>query len=302
MRFDWYQATVEAEPLAVINMLSKLGDKVVRADNAAKRWRYRQGFEVLSNSTGHAAYIFIDNNGDMRPHVLASSDQTDALVDVVRQEWPESHLVTRMDSAEDFIDSSAYDRLRKVTRKVAKQHGLKFPKYEDDLNPSAGRTQYIGGPTSDYRGRLYEKGREQANKCLAGLDLVSMGLHNVEVMTVWNQQLQKDVKTDEWTRLELQIRPKGEEARRAAAVATPEQAWTFSNWTSQLASEAMAIDLERFYIRTKKISKDDEALLWMCHQYGGLLTRFRDDLGDWKAVGMQVGELISKINSEKEKK
>lgn len=97
-------------------------------------------------------------------HALASSDHTDSFVDLVRTEWPERHLVTRMDAAQDFNEERCYDRLRRVSRGVAKRHRLSFPQYADPLNPKAGRTQYIGSPKSDYRVRLYEKGWEQCGK------------------------------------------------------------------------------------------------------------------------------------------
>jgi len=54
----------------------------------------------------------------------------------------------------------------------------------------------------------------------------------------------------------------------------------------------MALDLERICIRTKRVSKDDVALAWMCRQYGSLLMRLRDDLGDFSAVGKQIEYVI----------
>jgi hypothetical protein len=75
-------------------------------------------------------------------------------------------------------------------------------------------------------------------------------------------------------------------------VATPEQAWSFTDWSQHLAREAMALELERFYMRTRKVSKDDEALRWMCQQYGAMLSRLKVDLGDWACVGLEIGRLI----------
>jgi hypothetical protein len=286
MRFDWYQATLEVPPLEVINTLSKLGHEVRRNDSAAKAYRYKQGWEVHNNDLGVVARVFHGGNGD-KPHALSSSDATDSFVDLVRNEWEGRHLVTRMDSAQDFNDSTAFNRLKRISRKVAKDHRLGFPSIQDELNTLAGRTQYIGSVKSDYRARLYEKGYEQVAKATNGTR-VSPGA----VKTVFNTITGQDVAPGDWVRLELQARPQGEHARRLASVATPEQAWTFTSWSQHLAKDALALDLERFYIRTRKVSKDEESLRWMCQQYGGMLHRLQADLGDWACVGLEVGRII----------
>lgn len=284
MRFDWYQATIEDTPAHTIETLKKLGHEVRQADGPAKAYRYKQGWEIHHNQRGVVARIFAGGNGE-KPHALASSDETDVFVDLVRNEWSERHLVTRMDAAQDFNEAGAYPRLYRVARKVAKARRMRFPAIADKLNPESGRTQYIGAKGSDYLGRLYEKGWEQMAK-VKGL------LPGMRLETILNTSTGEQVKPEDWVRLELQARPKGEEARRLAAVATPEQAWTFTEWTQELAREAMALDLERFYIRTRKMSKDEEAVRWMCHQYGGQLSRLQNDLGDWACVGLELGRII----------
>lgn len=284
MRFDWYQTTIEDTPSRVVATLLKLGHEVRQADGPAKAYRYKQGWEIHHNQRGVVARIFAGGNGD-KPHALASSDETDAFVDLVRNEWAGKHLVTRMDSAQDFNEAGAYRRLRRVARKVAKARHMSFRAVVDELNPTAGRTQYIGSNKSDYLGRLYEKGFEQLAK-VKGL-LPGMHLDSITNMSTGEQ-----VKPEDWVRLELQARPQGEEARRLAAIATPEQAWSFTDWTQELAKEALALDLERFYVRTRKMSKDEEALRWMCQQYGGMLGRLHSDLGDYACVGLEIGRII----------
>lgn len=291
MRFDWYQTTIEAEPREVVETIAKLGHELRPADSLARRYRYNQGWAVHHNQRGVVAHVMAGGNGD-KPHAFASSDETDAFVSLVRTEWPDRHLVTRMDSAQDFNEEGAYGRLRRVSRRIAKEHRLRFPKIEDVLDPTAGRTQYIGSPSSDYRGRLYEKGWEQVQKLLALFKTKLPGIGADSIVSVRNEATGEDVRPQDWVRLELQARPKDEDARRLAAVATPEQAWGFTDWSQHLAREAMALDLERFYIRTRKVSKDEEALRWMCQQYGGMLTRQKLDLGDWACVGLEIGRII----------
>lgn len=290
MRFDWYQATIEAPAKDVLSAIGKLGHELRAADGLARRYRYEQGAAVHHHERGVVAHVFMGGNGG-KPHAYASSDATDEFVALVRQEWPDSHLVTRMDAAQDFNEQGAYERLRKVAKRVAREHRLKFAKVEDELDATAGRTQYVGSTSSDYRARLYEKGWEQVGKLLA----LYKG-HRISpdsIVTITNTSTGEDVRPADWVRLELQARPKEEEARRLAAVATPEQAWTFTDWSQRLAREAMALELERFYMRTRKVSKDEEALRWMCQQYGGMLARLKTDLGDWACVGLEVGRIVA---------
>lgn len=287
MRFDWYQATVEDSVQQVIGTLAKLGHEVQPNDGPARAYRYRQGWEVQHNELGVVARVFAGGNGD-KPHVLASSDATDAFVDLVRNEWEGRHLVTRMDAAEDFVEPGAYRRLRRVARRVAKEHRMSFPRHRDELNPAAGETQYIGSRKSPFLGRLYEKGWEQVSK----LQGVFKGVEAADFHLILNTVTGEHVNPADWVRLELQARPKGEEARRLAAIATPEQAWTFTDWSQHLAREAMALDLERFYIRTRKVSKQEESVRWMCQQYGGVLSWYKEQLGDWACVGLELGQII----------
>lgn len=298
MRFDWYQTSIEADPREAVMTIAKLGHELRPADSMAKRYRYNQGWAVHHNQRGVVAHVFAGGNGD-KPHAYASSEATDAFVSLVRQEWPDRHLVTRMDAAEDFNEEGAYDRIRPVARRIAKRHRLSFPKYEDDLNPMAGRTQYLGSPSSDYRARLYEKGWEQVAKLLAlfpggaGQSLAG------NVTSIRNEATGEDVRPQDWTRLELQVRPRQEEGRRRASTVTPEEAWGFTEWAHELAHEAMALELERICIRTRKVSDDEESLRWMCQQYGAMLTRLRADLGDFACVGLEIGRIIEEQTKHK---
>lgn len=288
MRFDWYQTTIDAAPTAVLESVAKLGHEVRPCDGIARKHRYRQGWAVHHHARGVVATVFAGGNGD-KPHAFATSEHTDEFVSLVRELWPENHLVTRMDAAQDFNEQGAYNRLRRVARRVAKAHRMCFAKIEDTLNPAAGRTQYIGSQTSDYRARLYEKGLEVVGR----LDVVRKGqVEAVNISAVTNELTGELIVPANWVRLELQARPKGEEARRLAATATPEQAWGFTEWSHELAKEAMALELERIYMRTHKVSKDEEALRWMCQQYGGMLTRLCADLGGWECVGLSIGDTV----------
>ena len=292
MRFDWYQGTIEDTPHAVIEQVRKLGHEVRTADNAAKRWRYRQGWEILHNTRGTVALVMAGGNGE-KPHAIATGEAAEAFSEVIRDHWLDLHLVTRCDAAQDFNEAGAYARIRRVARKIARQHRLAFPQIADPLNPKAGRTQYIGSPTSDYRCRIYEKGWEQVGKLQALFRKQGALVMPDQVPTILNESTGEYVRPEDWTREELQIRPKQEAARRLLATLSPEQCWGVTPWALDLARDTMALDLERIIMRTRKVSKDEEALRWMCQQYGGPLSRLQADLGDWSCVGLELGRIIS---------
>lgn len=293
MRFDWYQATIEDKPHAVLEQVQKLGHEIRVADGAARRWRYRQGWEIHHRDKGAVALVMAGGNGE-KPHALATSDAADAFAHLVRECWPEQHLVTRVDAAQDFYEAGAFDRLRKECRKVAKHHRLAFPRIEDELDPTAGRTQYLGSPKSDYRVRLYEKGWEEVGKIRHSFDRQGFDLTPdlAYACRVRNEATGELVDPALWIREEAQIRPKQEEARRRVATLTPEECWGCSPWMQELAQTTMALDLQRIVMRTHKISKDEEALRWMCKQYGSMLSRLHGDLGDWPCVGLEIGRIL----------
>nr|CRY95055.1 hypothetical protein [uncultured prokaryote] len=291
MRFDWYQASIEDHPLAVLEQVQKLGTEVRQADAIARRWRYAQGWEVLHPTRGTAAVVMCGGNGD-KPHALATGEAAEAFAEVIRDHWPERHLVTRCDAAQDFNEAGAYVRLRRVARRIAKANRLAFPQFSDPLNPKAGRTQYVGSPTSDYRARIYEKGWEEFGKLSALFRKQGVELEDMDVPHIVNTATGELVRPEDWTREELQVRPKKEEARRRVATLTPEQCWGVSPWALDLARQTMALDLERIVMRTRKVSKDEEALRWMCQQYGSMLLRLRDDAGGWEKVGETIGAMV----------
>lgn len=295
-RFDWYQATVRQPVGLVLETLAKLGDSTAPADGLARKLRYQQGVDVMHQSRGKVASILWGGHNDPegeRPHVLASSDATDAFVDAVRTEWPDCHTVTRMDAAHDFNEPNCYDRLRPILRDVAKEHRVGFEQIADELKADAGRTQYMGSRKSDYRVRCYEKGYQVSQHLAEIMARNHPGLKPEPWKIVVNEASGECILPENWTRIEVQVRPPTKEARTLAATASPEQAWTFSPWTAEVAKRTLALDLERMYIRTKKTSKDDNALAFMCEQYGGIMARFADKLGGWSALGEHLEKVVA---------
>lgn len=296
MKFDWYQATIEDNPVRVLDRISSLGHAVIPNDRVGKMYRFTQGFEVHHNQKGVVARLAC-NGEESVAHAWATSDDADDFASLVRENWPNRHLVTRLDSCQDFIDKTAFQRLRKVGRRVAKDHRVSFPAIQDELNPTAGRTQYMGSPSSEYRARIYDKGWEVVGK-LIGQSRLRNKITPEAFDSIRVPGLNRECHPSEWVRCELQARPKEEEGRRSAAVATPEEVWTFTSWAQQMAKDALALDLERFYVRQRRYTTDEKALRWMCRQYANMLCRLHGDLGDWACVGNQIGDTLADLAAE----
>lgn len=293
MRFDYYSATIEDDPKPVVEALGKLGHTLEPCHNLARAYHYTNGFSVMHNQTGLACRIFTKDG--QKPYAFASSDATDAFCDLVRNEWPERHLVTRLDPCQDFYDGKARRKLTGIMRRMAKERRMRLRVIHDPLDPTAGQTTYLGSESSEYRMRTYDKGWEQYGKLQAQLGRRGF---NVPKDISFTLPGGVQVQADNWIRAELQARPKDEAARRLAATCTPEQAWGLTDWTHDLARKAFALELERIYVRAHKRSKDDEALRWMLRQYKGPLLRMVDDLGGWDCVGLTLGEIMKEMEDD----
>lgn len=289
MKFDWYQCSISESPIRALESIRRLGETVKPNDRVGKMYRYTQGFEVLRKNGSSVAFVAMGGrNGEDHVHAWATSDDAEDFASLVREEWPEQHLVTRADSCQDFVDPGAFKLLTKIARKIAKNNRMKFPKIEDSLNLTAGKTQYIGSPSSDYRARIYEKGWELWSKLNPRIrDIINPDNLSMEVPS-----LGRDCHPADWVRLEIQARPKGIDARKKASTASPEEIWTFTSWSAEYAREALALDLERYYVRSRKEPDGDRALRFMCQQYARVLTALKNDLGGWECVGMTIGEMI----------
>lgn len=275
MRFDWYQATIAAHPIEVVEgLLAGLGGdlevKDVRAHNG-----YMQGFQIVGQ-TGEVARIDAGgSNGD--PNAMASGDHTDAFVRVVRESWPDGHRVTRCDPAQDFEGPGEFERLKSICIEHADAHAkpLKVEHAGDWHRAEDGRTLYLGSRKSPFRSRLYEK----------GIQLQREFPHR-------SAEFSADL-----VRLELQARPAGT-LRHLAAVATPEQIWGFSSWTQALAEKAIGAGITRTTVSTYREADHWRSYRWMVGQYGRALEKCVEDLGSWEALALQIRDDFERLKAD----
>jgi hypothetical protein len=272
MRFDWYQATVSAEAGPVLDAL-QAGLRPAKVTHSKGRYNYHHTTTMQGDDDDTLAVVFHGGrNGD--PNVALTGQATDQGVDVLRGAFPR-HRVTRFDAAEDFVQVGAWERLERVLRGVAAEHGVKGRAIVPD-DVSEGRTYYLGAPSSDVRVRLYEKTAEQRRKLPEDR---------------WGEI------PEGWSRLECQVRPSDRQVREFCAGLNASDIWGFSAWTKAAAAQALQIDVERLHSRIRRERDDDRALRVMVQQYANVLKRLHGDLGDWSCVGLTIGELIAKLDS-----
>jgi len=267
MRFDWYQATVPENPVVLVEaLLAKLAPDG-SIEEGPGRHNYRQSFTVRDRDRERVALVLAGGpNGD--PNVTASGGACDAFVPALRAEWS-AHRVTRADVAEDFAAEGAYEALERCCRAVATSAGVKGRSIVPD-DPADGRTYYMGSPSSDVRVRLYDKTAE-SRRHLPPEAHASI--------------------PDHWARLEVQVRPR-KQWKQAAAMLDARHFWGFSGWTTDLAAQALKLDVERITMQAGRESDHDRAVRFMIQQYGPTFLRLLEDHGDWQSVGLQIGHLL----------
>lgn len=273
MRFDWYAATIQAPPLEVIGTLKEAFGAEVKSTRGLHG--YKEGFDIVGPSGTLAKVLSGGKNGD--PHAWASGEDTDQFVELVREVWPDGHTVTRMDSAEDFQGGGleTWEKLNNACLSVADSLRLKVSQAGDYHRLEDGRTLYVGSRKSPVFIRLYEKGKQLRAKVSYGAELIP----------------------DDWCRLEAQIRPQ-KEAKKVAAYVTPEQAWGFSSWTTELAKRCMSLNVPRVKMRVWREADDERAFNFMVRQYSNMLKRMSIDLGSWECVGLQISEAVAMLDRE----
>ena len=256
-QFDWYQATVQATPEALIaELVANLPPSIERTNghgfNSFKaRADLHQDGEVFASVM----------HGGVNPHpnVKATAEHSPALAAVLRNRWPDAHRISRVDVAVDGRGDGLFDEAVRLMSAVGKSHRLKGEKIiPDDLDD--GSTYYLGARSSPVRMRCYEKGKQ---------------LFKETGDPVWRNFF-------DWTRFELQVRPqKG--FKSVAAKLEPEQFWGCSQWTRDLASGILDLQPEAVTMKPTRIADHERAMRALTAQYGPTIMRQVQKLGSWDA-------------------
>jgi DNA relaxase NicK len=256
MKFDWYQASVpDVDPEVVMAALAKseyYGDWV--QSRASKG--YDAGFQFIVGDQVKYRLSHGGQNAEYGANVTASGGDAPKLAEVLRASF--RHRISRLDSCEDYHHADAYEYLRGVGLRIAKECNVAVREITKPLVESDdGCTLYLGSPSSAISGRIYEKGKQLA------------------------------VGT-EWVRVELQVRPQ-KHVKDVVAMLSPEQVWGLARWTTALAVELGKTSIKRVDVQIYQPSDEERAYRWLLKQYGPLLTSMQGVHGSWEAVGAQIG-------------
>lgn len=269
-RFDWYEATVKAEPGELLDaLLADFPEELRHEPLQRAPHGYGGGWRLLAD--GELAGQIWAGGQQAHPHVVFSGQDAHAGSEFLRTHFADSHFPSRIDPCEDFGEPEAYDQLQAIALQVAIDRKLKVDTRGDHLVTKQGRTLYLGSPKSFCRLRLYDKAAEMRAR---------LARDPVKLLEV----------PEQLARLELQIRPDGFEARQIAARVDPISAFGCAQWTRELMRRVSGLDLEPVNLRKAwRQSDDDRAYAAMLAQYGGLLRRIVGDLGSWDCLGLQIG-------------
>lgn len=255
MRFDWYQATIPAHPLDVVEGVLAAMAPGGEVRSGRGMHGYTQSHEIRRGDGDRVALVLCGGNRGAHPNAQASGADAPQFAATVRDMWPR-HRVTRVDAAEDLVGQGAYETLETSCRSLARERRLKGRAIVPD-DVADGRTYYVGSATSDVRVRLYDKTAEQRRL------MAPDRLHEVP---------------DNWARVEAQVRPR-KDAGYAVAALSPSEVWGCASWTCELAQRLFALDLARIEMQAGRETQDQRAWRFMIQQYGATMRRKASRIG-----------------------
>lgn len=247
IRWDWYQATIDRvddgrvpDSLATILGASQ--------EPGMSRLGYSRCIELKRD--GHKlASVYGGSARAGEVHVITSAEACDEVVPALRGLW--LHRVSRADSAHDAV--ADWDEVDALVLDFAERKGLA---YQLVTNSAGGATRYLGSRKSEVRVRIYRKTEQLRALHGDGVD-VPEGL----------------------IRSEVQVRPGKRAAKTELAWASPEDAWGFSKWSAELASELLCMGVERTSTHSWRPSEWERTSRHLGKQYGALIRARAAEVG-----------------------
>lgn len=257
--FDWYAATIAGSEGDVLEYFaSALSDErpvgSKPSNGYGHAWELRRDGRRCALVSGGGHHEF--------PHVVGTGEDAPAVARLARS-MP--HRVSRVDVRVDTEVDAGYAMLRTGLLGIAQACGTSAREITSPLDPSAGRTLYVGSPASEHMARLYEKGKQLPAEKRPG-----------------------------WVRYELQVKP--QKGRKTwAATASPVDLLGAAQWSRRFAVEHLALDPAVPPIHGRRVSDLDGALEACVVQYGArLLELLALHGGD---VGAFSADLLDRIMS-----
>lgn len=249
-KWDWYEATMDdlQDELVAPTLAAVLPGATL--SRAKGRSGYAVGWAVERDSVV-LAHVYERSARLGEVHVSTTSESCAEVVPVLRRLYPE-HRVSRADSAVDF--EADFDALDELVTAFAKQRGLSHRLF---TNSDGGATRYVGSPSSEVQMRLYKK-TEQLRS-----------LHPEAAVSV----------PDGIVRFELVVRPGKREMKDVLGRVEPDDAWGFSQWSTDLAASILTISAERVSTHFRRPTDWSRALFYFGRQYGPMVQQRALEVG-----------------------
>jgi Replication initiation factor len=276
VQFDWYQATIITDHADNVITGLALEQPSGHLEEGRGQHGYKHSVTVRDEDGDRFAQVHFGGANGVAPHVVSSGHHSPVVADTIRRLWP-VHEVTRADIASDMRGEGLFETLMPVCKKIMRMNGMDGNTRLPD-EPGKGTTYYMGSPTSLTSARLYEKGKEQFKKTNdpAFLDML------------------------DWTRLELQARPKREN-RLICASMMPHDFWGLSRWAQAVAATVLDHEAAKVGVSAYRRTDKDNTRRHMCHQYGNLFKDWVIDEGSPEAMGRALIKMIEGLHWEKGK-
>jgi len=217
-------------------------------------------------------------------HVRFSGWGTDRSAQVFRQLVPH-HRVSRVDVADDFAGPGAFQQLRRVATRTARDFGVKRSRIVPG-DAADGSTLYLGSRESVVFVRVYEKGKQVMREIGRGAAEVDGALLAADL---------RGHPIDTWARCEIEVKPKSH-AKAELATVEPEQVWGCAEWAARLHRDLSGVSVPRVNVgsvyQADDLTRQTRALV---SQYGNTLEQLHAQLGDWACVGKQLGDVLLEV-------
>lgn len=270
--FDWYQATVNDKPQAVIDWLLReypdASIKTAKPKNGASN-----AMQLCRGDCVLVQFIWGGGMPEGLINIWASGSDAHLFAKHMRRRYPLTHRVTRADCAVNFDGVGAWEFYSNWGLALSDKHKIKVEHVGDFHRGESGRTLYIGSKHSVVRLVIYEKGKQ----------IPEIGLPNM-------------------VRVELRVSPGDRESGINVGMLKPQDLYKCSSWSLE-AGEFLFSEQgwERVVIGTKWNKSDAErARSAFLKQYSGILGEWMSELGGWDALGAEIGSRILKASEEKQ--
>ena len=261
-KFDAYCASVYDEPRWIIDLLlqelADAGEKPTCQSGPPVRFYGENA--ILLDEFGKRLCSVRWGGANGTPFVESKGAVSSLISALLRREF--DHRPARLDVAIDRSGPDLFQRLVRITRRLAKTYGLKWEPRGDWITKDAGRTIMLGSRSSQVFLRVYEKGLELAAK--QGIELT--------------EELRCLV------RAEVEFKPQNRTARKRAITITPDELWGLTEWLIDFTSKSFDIKAVKIKVTERREADYERALRFMAQQYRAHLARLLNDVdGDPEA-------------------